>query len=155
MSNTEELSNYGFRLIGFWELNNSFKSVPAMAHLQGINFAVSNPMDLNESRVTYAFIFRDQIGYIGSTRQQINYRLSQYRRGFSDNSKIDKGKNDTDNRVKESITKELEKNGTVSIWIASPKAKLCLFDGTEVEIDAYESLEKYLINKLKPLVNRM
>lgn len=155
MSHAQDLRNFGFRMIGTWELNNSFKSVPKMAHLPGITFHVSNPLDLNEKMVTYAFLFGDVIEYIGSTRQTINARLSQYRRGFSDNSRIDKGENDTDNRVKEGVTQALIRNTIVSIWIAQPKAVLLLFDGTEIEIDAYESLEKILINRFRPAINRM
>lgn len=155
MSIIEELKSFGFRLIGYWELDNSCKSVSLMSHLPGINYVVSNPLDFNESKVVYLFLFGEEIGYIGSTRQQIKSRLYQYRRGFSDNSRIDKGESDTDNRVKEGITLELKNNIKVSIWVALPKAKLSLFDGTEIQIDAFESLEKYLILKFKPLINRM
>lgn len=154
MSHAQDLMNFGFRMIGKWELNNSFKSVTLMAHLPGINFIVDNPLDKNEKHVTYAFLFGEVIGYIGSTRQTIYARLSQYRRGFSDNSRLDKGENDTDNRVKEAVTQALIKDTLVSIWIAQPKAVLFLYDGSEIEIDAYDSMEKHLIPKYIPIINR-
>lgn len=148
------LSNYGFRMIGNWIFDTHYKSVSSMAHLPSINFIIPQQSDRNVKEVTYIFLFNSEFGYIGSTGQCIKDRLSQYRYGFNDKSKIDKGKNDTDNRVKEGITYYLQQGYKISILTATPKANLSFKDGTKITVPAYEPLEKYLISTYNPMINR-
>jgi len=136
-----------FEKIGYWELNDKFKSHKVLGHLNlnGINFVVDKEKGKLKN-VVYVFKTKDQILYIGETTKGINERFSSYRYGFD---KLI----DTDNRVKEEITKLLLEDELIEIYLLQPKAILN-FHNENIEISVSKSLEDYLISKYKPRINK-
>lgn len=88
-----------FEKIGYWELNDNFKSHKVLSHLnlKGINFVVNKEKAKLEN-VVYVFKTKKEILYIGETTKGIKERFTSYRYGFDKLT-------DTDNRVKEKYNK--------------------------------------------------
>lgn len=136
-----------FEKIGYWELNDKFKSHKILINLnlKGINFVVDKQKAKLEN-VVYVFKSGDEILYIGETTKGIKERFSNYRYGFD---KLI----DTDNRVKEEITKLLLEGLLIEIYILQPKAIFNL-NGDNIELSISKSLEDYLISTYKPRLNK-
>jgi len=136
-----------FEKIGHWELNDKYKSHKVLSHLNlsGINFVV----DENKSKlenVVYVFKTKNEILYIGETTKGIKERFTSYRYGFD---KLI----DTDNRVKEEITKLLLENEIIEIYLMQPKA-IFNFNNKNIELSISKSLEDYLISTYRPRINK-
>jgi hypothetical protein len=136
-----------FEKIGYWELNDNFKSHKVLSHLnlRGINFIVDKEKSKLEN-VVYVFKTKNEILYIGETTKGIKERFSSYRYGFD---KLI----DTDNRVKEEITKLLLENELIEIYLLQPKT-IFNFNNEDIELSISKSLEDYLITTYKPRINK-
>lgn len=134
-----------FEKIGHWELNDKFKSHKVLSHLNlsGINFVVDKEKSKLEN-VVYVFKTKNEILYIGETTKGIKERFSSYRYGFD---KLI----DTDNRVKEEITRLLLENEHIEIYLLQPKA-IFNFNSENIELSISKSLEDYLITTYRPSV---
>ncbi len=135
-----------FDKIGYWELNDKYSSHKVLKHenLRGINFVIDKEKAQLEN-VVYVFKTKSEIIYIGETTKNVKSRFSSYRYGF------DKLK-DTDNRVKIAITKYLEKDEIVEIFLIQPKTNF-MFNNQQIELSISKSLEDYLISTYKPKIN--
>ncbi len=139
------LSN--FEKIGYWELNDSYKSHKILndLNLRGINFVI-NKEKSELKNVVYVFKSEEEILYIGETTKGIKERFVSYRYGFD---KL----NDTDNRVKKEITKLLIENKQIEIYLIQPKVNF-LFNDENIELSISKSLEDYLITIYRPKINK-
>ncbi len=136
-----------FEKVGHWELNDNFKSHKVLNHLnlKGINFVIDKEKATLEN-VVYVFKTKNEILYIGETTKGIKERFSSYRYGFD---KLI----DTDNRVKEEITKLLLQGEQIEIYLLQPKA-VYNFDNKNIELSISKSLEDYLISTYNPRINK-
>ena len=136
-----------FEKIGHWELNDKFKSDKILSHLnlRGINFVVDKEK-AKLKNVVYVFKTEHEILYIGETTKGIKERFSSYRYGFD---KLV----DTDNRVKEEITKILLQDQLIEIYLLQPKANFN-FNNENIEVSISKSLEDYLITTYQPRINK-
>lgn len=136
-----------FEKIGYWELNDNFKSHKVLSHLnlKGVNFVVNKEKAKLEN-VVYVFKTKKEILYIGETTKGIKERFTSYRYGFDKLT-------DTDNRVKEKITKLLLEDELIEIYLLQPKATFN-FNGEDIELSISKSLEDYLISKYNPRINK-
>ena len=136
-----------FEKIGYWELNDKFKTHKVLSHLNllGINFVVDKERAKLEN-VVYVFKSENEILYIGETTKGVKERFVSYRYGFD---KLI----DTDNRVKIEITKILSEGKLVEIYLYQPNV-VFNFNDTNINLSISKSLEDYLISTYQPRINK-
>lgn len=146
MINNEFSLLENFQKIGFWELDEKYKSHKVLSNLnlKGINFNINKKYS-NLKNVIYLFRTDSEILYIGETTRGMQSRFESYRYGFD---KI----NDTDNRVKIGLTEILELGKRIEILYFEPITEYKL-GKEELIIPLSKPIEEYLISKLHPKFN--
>lgn len=136
-----------FKSIGYWELNDNFKSNKSLAdlHLKGIAY-VLDELFIEVKDLIYLFKTETEILYIGETTGNLRQRFTSYRYGF------DKFK-DTDNRVKIGLTKELCMGNTIEIMYYQPVTEFEI-GGQILRISLSKPIEKFLISQFRPKLNQ-
>lgn len=135
-----------FEKIGHWKLDDTSNSHKVVSHLKGINFVIEDKEKALLKHVVYVFKTESEVVYIGETTRSVEERLENYRYGFA---KL----KDTDNRVKEEITKLLQNDEIVEIYILQPKLEY-EFYGEKIDLFIAKSLEAHLISKYSPRINK-
>ena len=126
-NNVSQLINAGFKETASWQLSTEGK--------------LELPHNLPKTDGVYAFVMDQTVLYIGVATENLSKRLYFYSRP---------GKSQLTNiRINRLIRDQLEMNGTILIYTASPPD----FDWNGLPVDGDAGLELGLIQKLSPAWN--
>lgn len=130
-----KLSNYGFIIVGRWELTDDLKS--------GVR-PVFFDTELIKKRVLYSFIINGDVKYIGICEASKTNLISRMKRYQSQTG------GSTNKRISEEIKKNLKSDDEVLIFACKPETKL---NYNKIKIDLIKGLENELISEFKPKWN--